>query len=233
MPRKRTTTDEAYYKAFPTRLRELMNRTTQQELAAVIGKTRQSVSYYCDGSASPDWETLVKIADYFHVSMDYLLGRTQVRTMDTDTQEICERTGLTEENVWYLLNWHKKMYHLEKEEGEEEQDRHSLINDVISIVGGESRIDLLVSFQKMLHSREHYLKPKDLSETIEVNGEPFPVPSSLRKTIIAEHNGFIYMEPEESVSFFLSQIVDIFKTELRKKYLYSLTEKEDTTNGND
>ena len=79
MPRKRNEQkeqNENYSKAFPTVMRQLMQTTTQAELAGYLSKTRQSITYYCDGSSSPDWETLVKIADYFDVSTDYLLGRT-------------------------------------------------------------------------------------------------------------------------------------------------------------
>lgn len=78
MPRKKKEQSDNYYKAFPKAIRRLMEHrnTTQNELADYLQKTRQAVSYYCDGSSSPDWETLVKIADYFDVSTDYLLGRT-------------------------------------------------------------------------------------------------------------------------------------------------------------
>ena len=78
MPRKRKEQPDNFYKAFPTAMRKLMLQKdiTQNELAEYLHKTRQAVSYYCDGSSSPDWETLVKISDYFHVSTDYLLGRT-------------------------------------------------------------------------------------------------------------------------------------------------------------
>lgn len=78
MPRKRNELKEQndnYNKAFPTAMRELMKKTTQAELAGYLSKTRQAITYYCDGSSSPDWETLVKIADYFDVSTDWLLGR--------------------------------------------------------------------------------------------------------------------------------------------------------------
>lgn len=41
----------------------------------VTGKTRQTVSQYCNGVSEPGYSTLVKIADHFDVSIDYLLGR--------------------------------------------------------------------------------------------------------------------------------------------------------------
>lgn len=78
MPRKKKIETDNYYKAFPVAMRKLMNQRniTQNELAVHLGKTRQSISYYCDGSSSPDWETIAKIAAYFCVSTDYLLGLT-------------------------------------------------------------------------------------------------------------------------------------------------------------
>lgn len=98
MPRKRNEQSENYHKAFPTALRRLMDEhkeVTQQILADVLGKSRQAISYYCDGSSSPDWETLVKIANFFSVSTDYLLGVSIVKNPDTSIRAVCEYTGLS------------------------------------------------------------------------------------------------------------------------------------------
>ena len=78
MPRKQKDKDGDYNKVFPVRLRESLriNDKTQQNLADYLGKSRQAVSYYCDGSSSPDWETITKIAGFFEYSTDYLLGLT-------------------------------------------------------------------------------------------------------------------------------------------------------------
>ena len=57
MPRKRNEQKEQhenYSKAFPTVMRQLMQTTTQAELAGYLSKTRQSITYYCDGSSSPE-----------------------------------------------------------------------------------------------------------------------------------------------------------------------------------
>lgn len=63
---------------FATNLRNLMNEhgTSQIQLAQSINKTRQTVSQYTNGISEPGYETLGKIADYFDVSVDFLLGRT-------------------------------------------------------------------------------------------------------------------------------------------------------------
>lgn len=38
---------------------------------------QNSISRYETGEREADYQTLIKIADYFHVSIDYLLGRTE------------------------------------------------------------------------------------------------------------------------------------------------------------
>lgn len=106
MPRKRITIDnKSFDKPFPSALRELMkeNNTTQQELAAELGKTRQSISYYCDGSSSPDWETIANIAKYYSVSADWLLGLSDVRSPHADLKAVCDFTGLSEASVESIL----------------------------------------------------------------------------------------------------------------------------------
>lgn len=101
MPRKQTPHTEAYNEVFPTVLRSLMERrnVTQYRLANIVGKTRQTVSYYCDGSSSPDWKTIVKIADFFGVSTDYLLGKTDVQIPSAEFQAVVSYTGLSADNV--------------------------------------------------------------------------------------------------------------------------------------
>ena len=76
---------ERYKSAFPDRLRTLMHEKgiTQQELANSIDKSRPVVGSYANGIASPDLDTLVKIARYFGVSTDYLLGESEYTKPDT------------------------------------------------------------------------------------------------------------------------------------------------------
>lgn len=90
---------------FPRRLTELMGNdpvTTQAELSNIIGKTRQTISQYIHGISEPGYDTLVKIADHFQVSTDYLLGRSDVKTTEATTQAACAFTGLSEESVGAL-----------------------------------------------------------------------------------------------------------------------------------
>ena len=50
---------------------------TQEQLADLLGVSRQSVSKWESGQSTPDLEKLVQLADYFQVSTDYLLGRRE------------------------------------------------------------------------------------------------------------------------------------------------------------
>jgi len=49
---------------------------TQEEVAAGLGVTRGAYSHFENDRNEPDYETLRKLAEYFHVSTDYLLGHT-------------------------------------------------------------------------------------------------------------------------------------------------------------
>ena len=44
-------------------------------------------------------EYLYCLADFFEVSLDYLLGRTNIRTPDCDARQVCGYTGLSEASV--------------------------------------------------------------------------------------------------------------------------------------
>lgn len=97
---------KGYNGTLATRLRGLMedSKTTQIELAKSLRISRQSVSQYMDGSMQPNAEKLSNIAKFFNVSSDYLLGRTNVRTLATDIITACKITHLSEEFVEYLKN---------------------------------------------------------------------------------------------------------------------------------
>lgn len=87
--------------AFAQRLIELREdkNVTQQILADDLGITRQSLSLYEKADRAINIELLYKIAKYFNVSADYLLGSTDNKTTDTNLQAVCDYTGLSEKAV--------------------------------------------------------------------------------------------------------------------------------------
>ncbi|WP_035462242.1 helix-turn-helix domain-containing protein [Alicyclobacillus macrosporangiidus] len=63
---------------FGKRLRYLRQQKhlTMKELGQIFGLAESTISGYENGIRSPDIELLPKFADFFGVSVDYLLGRT-------------------------------------------------------------------------------------------------------------------------------------------------------------
>lgn len=57
----------------------LERNLTQLQLSIALGVAQETISKYEIGVAYPQPSMLIKIADYFHVSVDYLLGRTEVQ----------------------------------------------------------------------------------------------------------------------------------------------------------
>ena len=105
---------ETERKPFPSRLRQLMAETgtTQEELAEAVGVQRQTISKYASGQNTPDIEKFEKIADFFGVSFDYLLGRSDAK--HRENQSVVEEAGLSEEVVNKLKNWHEKRTETDK-----------------------------------------------------------------------------------------------------------------------
>jgi len=55
------------------------NNFTQDDIASILNIKRQTYSSYERNKSLPDINTLSKLADYYNISTDYLLGRTNVR----------------------------------------------------------------------------------------------------------------------------------------------------------
>jgi len=58
-------------------LKEIRNKTklTQNDLALKLNIARSTYNGYEQGISEPNIETLCKLADYYDVSLDYLVGR--------------------------------------------------------------------------------------------------------------------------------------------------------------
>ena len=64
---------------------------TQEELANQLKIGRVNYCRYEQEQIEPDLQTLIKIADYYNVSLDYLLGRTwnnQIGYIPEDKKEV-------------------------------------------------------------------------------------------------------------------------------------------------
>ncbi len=91
---------------FLNRLRELRieKRLLQSDIAKIINKSERTVGFYETGERDMGTETLSILADFFDVSIDYLLGKSDVRNPekininDVDVAFASGAKALNEEN---------------------------------------------------------------------------------------------------------------------------------------
>jgi len=104
MARRNKSDSEKYFSPFASNTRKLMDERgiTQDELAKKVGKTRQTVSQYVNGISEPGYDTLIKIAKFFDVTTDYLLGLTTVSQDNYDIRKVNEYTGLSPKAIFEL-----------------------------------------------------------------------------------------------------------------------------------
>ncbi|THF74687.1 helix-turn-helix domain-containing protein [Cohnella fermenti] len=76
-------------------------RLTQEQLSASLGISRAALSHYEKNRRQPDFDTLIKLANTFAVSVDYLLGRTRRPeiTLDPLVRKFVDQLELSEQEI--------------------------------------------------------------------------------------------------------------------------------------
>ncbi len=92
---------------FTERFRELQGDRSNTEFAEFLEISRQTVGFYCNGDRLPDALMLKQIAKKCHVSTDWLLGLSKVRSPDVNLKWMCEKTGLSESSIENLVAQNK------------------------------------------------------------------------------------------------------------------------------
>jgi len=77
----------------------LSQELSQVQLAEKLGVTKQSISNWENDNIMPSVEMLEKIADFFHVSTDYLLGRDG---RSADGLRLMDITGLNQRQAEHI-----------------------------------------------------------------------------------------------------------------------------------
>lgn len=134
MSRKKEPAFETEKYPFPSRLRKLMEetKTTQRELALAIGVRPQTVSLYVQGQSFPDVNGLARIANYFSISADYLIGNSEMPNTDLTMQDIHKMTGLSAGAICKLQNIYEK-------------NRKTAFSDIISLLIEDSNAEYYLS----------------------------------------------------------------------------------------
>lgn len=92
-----------------------MNKQISKRLSDIIGKdvkniakllncSQRAINQFKQGITVPRVDKLIKIAEFYGVSVDYLLGLNDVKSTDTNIKSICDYTGLSEAAINNLHN---------------------------------------------------------------------------------------------------------------------------------
>ena len=76
---------------------------SQKQLAERIGVSQQSINKYENHSVEPDIETLIRMADLFNTSVDYLIGHSDV---DHRAEPVAP-TDLNGDELRWLVTWRR------------------------------------------------------------------------------------------------------------------------------
>lgn len=85
-----------------------------EKIAKYLNVTIQTISNYETGKRDMTPDTIIRLANYYDVSTDYLLGKSDIRNYDKDKQEFYyayhkEIEGLTDEEIADALRFYKEM----------------------------------------------------------------------------------------------------------------------------
>lgn len=95
--KKQTNVVESFQKHFSELRAE--SGLSQAKLGKELGLSAATIGYYENGDRLPDIEIAARIATYFHVSVDYLLGLSECKSSEPDMKTACKLTGLSERAI--------------------------------------------------------------------------------------------------------------------------------------
>ncbi|TZE81977.1 helix-turn-helix domain-containing protein [Calorimonas adulescens] len=79
----------------------LSRKMTQEELGKIIGVTTSMIGMYETGARNPSYTVLKKIAEYFNVTTDYLLGHEEIKDVEigANIKKYRKQAGLTQQEL--------------------------------------------------------------------------------------------------------------------------------------
>lgn len=91
---------------FKKRLRELRQEKelTQWQLAEILNLSPSTITMYENGRRLPDISTIINIAKYFNVSVDYLIGNSEIKDINiiSEIELLNDITKLSPEELTIL-----------------------------------------------------------------------------------------------------------------------------------
>lgn len=220
-------------------LREAAGESQEQLAVALNAPNRETIARWENGSRDLKREHIITIAQHFNVTSDYILGLSDISSVDEDIQTVCKVTGLSEENVRLLSDFdvHKDIlnYFLDARiEGQEFRDSTIMLaNNNIFL----NMIYEISEYCKCLVNMKKYLTLRRETDN-EINGSSpinMKVMDSLRDISLTElrfqEYGLSISTPDEKLigiegvlQKYLSKMLD----EIGKKYIADISKERDS-----
>ncbi len=152
---------------------------TNKDLQEIFGLSLSAVINYQTGKRTPDIAFLHKLAEHYHVSADYLLGLSDVKSTEQDMKIACEVTGLSEKAIDNIKSTYYCFPRLEREGtkhalstnsiyGEREREAceeymfaHSALKQRVAVSFLESE-----SFERIVHRISEACEKKEKATTL-------------------------------------------------------------------
>lgn len=182
----------------------------QSDIAKFLGVSITAITYYENEKRDLPTNVLKKLADYFGVSTDYLLGKSDIRNLeklDSDTLFLIPILGrvpageplLADENIEGYLPIDPSMYGIDKPDG-----------FFFLVVQGESMNKVVRNGAYVLVKKQDFCNDNDVIVGI-VNGDN----EVTLKRFKDLGNGFVELKPESTYSEFSSRIVNTKDTNFK------------------
>lgn len=84
----------------------------QKDIAKLLNVSIPAINQYENGKRDMSTETVIKLAEYFDVSTDYLLGKSDIRNPEEKDFRFAyhkETEGMTDEEIKDALRFYKEM----------------------------------------------------------------------------------------------------------------------------
>ena len=97
---------------FQNRLKKLRKerQLSQDELGEALNLHGRTIGYYESQDRDPSPDTIIKLADFFGVSIDYLMGRSNIRNYE-ELQRLVPFDQLPEEGQKEVLSYMEYIRH--------------------------------------------------------------------------------------------------------------------------
>lgn len=163
------TTIRPYKEVFKNRFNELLQKSIeeghqQKEITEKTGISPASITQYKNGTNTPKEDIIERLANYFNVSTNYLLGKSDTPTYTFD--DINKKTGLSQKAIETLYKLQHNCFD-ENVDITEKKEISNFYNSQMSILNLilEDSEKLLILLEDMKVYKENYEELKQQTKT--------------------------------------------------------------------